>query len=99
MNMVFVEYKVEEVHRTSYLAWAGRLQEANPRVEIYEGDGQPNLFVELWRGLGAEEFAAMKAARTDGDNIPEHPAEWNRLTEWVAGGASKIHIWLFQKVK
>ncbi|WP_426451631.1 hypothetical protein ACP26L_06015 [Paenibacillus sp. S-38] len=98
MSMVFVEYKIAEARREGYLAWAGKLQE-DARVEVYEGEGQPNLFVEVWRGLAGTEVEEFKAAREGGSPEGDLPQPWRELPSFVEGGIAKIRIWAFQKVK
>ncbi|MGF7033348.1 hypothetical protein J2T17_004272 [Paenibacillus mucilaginosus] len=98
MSMVFVEYKIAESRREGYLAWAGKLQE-DPRVEVYEGEGQPNLFVEMWRGLPGAAVEGFHAVREGRSPQPDLPQPWRELPSFVEGGMPKIRIWAFRKVK
>ncbi|GIP31143.1 hypothetical protein [Paenibacillus sp. J2TS4] len=63
MSLVFVEYKIDELYREDYLKTIQDLPGVD-QVELYEGSDQPGLFVEIWKGLGDEDYLQMKAIRT-----------------------------------
>ncbi|GAA3409258.1 hypothetical protein ACFFNY_09255 [Paenibacillus hodogayensis] len=92
MDIVFVEYKVLPEQREAYLAWARELCGTEPLLEHYEGSDQPNLFVELWRGMSPERYAAFKLARQESEDRP-----WSELAGYVQGGPGKVHVWHFRR--
>ncbi|TMV46486.1 hypothetical protein FE783_26365 [Paenibacillus mesophilus] len=92
MGIVFVEYKVFPEKREAYLQWFKTLTMAETRLELYEGSDQPDLFVELWRDFGPDEYREFKKSRQES---PESP--WAELADFVPGGSAKVHIWYFQR--
>lgn len=99
MCIVFVEYKIEEGFRDSYLEWMEGIKRLHPQLEVYEGTDQSNLFVEIWSGLSEEEYRSLKELRTGNSKAVEDSNPWSPQDEWVPGGRAKIHIWQFKKVK
>lgn len=92
MRKVFVEYRVEEGVKEAYLAWV-RKQAANLLFEVYEGEGQPGLFVELWE-MDEQAFPAFREERTG-----DAPSPWRELDAYLAVERRKIHVWAFVQVK
>lgn len=99
MCIVFVEYRIEEDCRDSYLEWSEGIKQQYQQLELYEGTDQPNLFVEIWNGFSEEEYLSMKQARTGSGAAEEKVGLWKPLDAWIKGGKSKLHIWHFKKVK
>jgi hypothetical protein len=108
MAIAFIEYKVLPEHRAAYSEWMKRVRADYPDLETYEGADQPGLFVELWSGMSREKFERLKAARLRsaeehepgaGDDGEFDKIGWQQLHQWVPGGAAKLHIWLFEKVR
>ncbi|WP_438446431.1 hypothetical protein [Gorillibacterium sp. sgz5001074] len=93
MGTLFLEYKIDEASRQPYLTWA-RDKRLQYGFELMEGTGQPGLFVELWRPVGAEEGAEWRKRRLE----PGHP-DWSPLHQFVEGGAAKLHIWHFEMIE
>jgi hypothetical protein len=99
MCKVFVEYKVKPEYRETYLVWIKEMTRKDGRFTVYEGTEQPGLFVEMWDGLERDEYLKMKEQRlTTASSEGENDDRWGRLTGWVEGGVSKIHMWHFTKV-
>jgi hypothetical protein len=94
MGIVFVEYKVFPEKREAYLQWMNSLTREESRLELYEGSDQPDLFVELWRDFGEEEYRTYKKTRLESAGSP-----WAGLADYVPGGAAKIHIWHFRRTE
>lgn len=94
MGIVFVEYKVFPEKREAYLQWFYSLTRDESRLELYEGSDQPDLFVELWRDFGHDEYRVFKKTRLDSTGSP-----WVGLADYVPGGAAKIHIWHFRRAE
>ncbi|PYI50794.1 hypothetical protein [Paenibacillus flagellatus] len=94
MDIVFVEYKVFPEKRDAYLRWIGAAARADNRFELYEGSEQPDLFVELWRGMDDERYRSFKRERLE----PGDPS-WGALAEFVPGGLAKVHVWHFRRTE
>ncbi|MCS7464836.1 hypothetical protein N0M98_32660 [Paenibacillus doosanensis] len=107
MSKVFVEYQILPDYRPNYSKWLKDVRANYPEVEFYEGTDQPGVIVEIWSGMTEEEFRAMKQVRArseqDAAALPEGGrfavTAWSELEQWVKGGAAKVHIWQFEKVK
>ncbi|MDF2959295.1 MAG: hypothetical protein K0S39_1030 [Paenibacillus sp.] len=108
MTKTFIEYRILPEHRSAYSEWMKQVRADYPELEVYEGADQPGLFVELWNGLSREEYEVLKEVRlrltTESDKEQMSGRkfdnnDWSRLHNWVSGGAVKIHIWLFEKVR
>ncbi|MFD1956229.1 hypothetical protein ACFSL6_19105 [Paenibacillus thailandensis] len=92
MYICFAEYKIRPEDKERYAAYTGSLlvQERYRNVHLYEGTDQPCLFVELWTAATAEEAEQIKKERSD------KRSPWYRVSEWIPGGAGKMHIWTFR---
>jgi hypothetical protein len=108
MSKVFVEYHILPQHRSAYSLWIKNVISFCPKLELLEGVDQPGLFVELWVGLSREIYDQMKAIRLDGsepslmgsdNSLYQEAIDWREMNNWVKGGAQKIHIWYFKKVR
>jgi hypothetical protein len=108
MSKVFVEYHILPQHRSAYSQWIKNVRDVCPGLELLEGADQPGLFVELWTGLTRKAYEQMKQKRHYPSDQPflesDHTLyneviHWRDLDEWVQGGAEKIHIWYFHKVR
>ena len=108
MSKVFVEYQILPQHRSVYSVWIKDIIDRNPELELLEGVDQPGLFIEVWNGLTRETFERMKKIRKHHEDLPINESkeaadytniDWLRLNEWIQGGASKINIWHFNKVR
>lgn len=91
MGIVFVEYKVFPEKRNAYLSRIGELMESASGVQLYEGSDQPNLFVEIWQDCDPARYRELKRLRL------EPGSAWSELADFVPGGASRIHIWHFDR--
>jgi hypothetical protein len=107
MLKVFAEYQILPQHRPAYSAWIAGVRAKHWELEVFEGVDQPGLFIEVWDGLSCDAYQQLKSARLpQTDNIANctpgasdfADMDWERMNEWVAGGASKIHLWHFRKV-
>ncbi|NHN33598.1 hypothetical protein [Paenibacillus agricola] len=108
MSKVFVEYQILPQHRPVYSGWIQNVKDKNPEMELLEGVDQPGLFIEVWNGMTREAFERMKTSRKSDIERPlVEPGpvagyidvDWRRLDSWIEGGAAKIHIWHFNKVR
>jgi hypothetical protein len=108
MSKVFVEYQILPQHRSVYSQWVQIVKDKCPELELLEGVDQPGLYIEVWDGCSREAYEWMKKIRkSDVGLSPDdggHTAalkeiDWSKLDEWVQGGASKINIWYFKKVR
>ncbi|MFD0679058.1 MULTISPECIES: hypothetical protein [unclassified Paenibacillus] len=108
MSITFIEYQVLPEHRSAYSHWIKQVRANYPELEVYEGTDQPGLFVELWKGQSHEDFGKLKEARVNRSIKVENEQpekgkfdknDWNQLHNWTSGGAAKIHIWHFGKVR
>ncbi|PZE21264.1 hypothetical protein CBW46_007790 [Paenibacillus xerothermodurans] len=105
MPIVFVEYQILPQHTPAYSEWLAEVRAKHAELEVYEGADQPGLFVEIWHGLSRDEYDRLKqerlteAAGSAGLGLPSASFSWRELHQWVSGGAQKIHIWYFEKVK
>jgi hypothetical protein len=107
MLKVFAEYQILPQYRPAYSMWMAEVRAKYPELEVFEGVDQPGLFVEIWSGLSSECYNRLKRARfqQQGDGLIDPVIEsgyadidWTEINNWVAGGASKIHLWYFKKV-
>ncbi|ULL18398.1 hypothetical protein DVH26_30395 [Paenibacillus sp. H1-7] len=108
MSIAFVEYQILPNYRPDYSKWMDGVRANYPELVWLEGTDQPGLFVELWH-VSYEEYESLKKARqltVNDENEQALPAsskysmtDWEQLGQWVKGGAAKIHIWHFGKVK
>ncbi|OXM13097.1 hypothetical protein [Paenibacillus herberti] len=89
---LMVEYKIEEKHREEYLKLLGQLRLLNSGLQLYEGNEQPGLFVEIWPVASEEEAAACKEERLDGRS------PWKPISGWTVGGPDRIHAWTFKPI-
>jgi len=86
----FAEYKIEEQSRADYLAYTGQLLNEQNNVCLYEGTDQINLFVEIWYADNEAEAEQIKKERCS------ERSPWYRISEWIIGGADKMHVWSFK---
>lgn len=92
MDIMFVEYQVFPEKRNAYLQWMADLIGQEAHADFYEGSAQPNLFVELWRGVDEQEAESFRRIRQD----PQGP--WSALAEFVPGGTERIRMWHFRSM-
>ncbi|MBD2868075.1 hypothetical protein [Paenibacillus arenilitoris] len=92
MYICFAEYRINPGDREPYLAFARQLVSVEENVYLYEGTDQPNLFVEVWHAKSAEEAERIKKERCD------ERSSWRRISDFIAGGAAKLHVWTFKPV-
>lgn len=90
MYICFAEYRIKPEHRGHYLAYTEELAAGGELVRIYEGTDQPCLFVEMWSAPSAEEAERIKEERCS------ERSSWSKITEWIDGGAKKLHVWTFK---
>jgi hypothetical protein len=91
---IFIEYKVIEEKRDSYLQQLRLMPE---RLEVfgargyrcYEGADQPHLFVETFEVETEEQYHHIKAWRLDDRDF----------CDCVLGGAAKVHVWAFRPIE
>ncbi|MFF2480799.1 hypothetical protein [Paenibacillus sp. NPDC058071] len=86
----FAEYRIEDRHRDTYLAYTAKLLEKTAGVHLYEGTDQINLFVEIWHAVDEKEAEQIKKERC------AERSPWYRIAEWIPGGADKMHVWTFK---
>jgi hypothetical protein len=91
MGIVFVEYKVFPEKREAYLSRIRKLLKTASGVQLYEGSDQPNLFVEIWQDCDAAQYRKIKQLRL------QPGSAWAEIADFVPGGASRIHIWHFDR--
>jgi hypothetical protein len=108
MFKVFVEYQILPQHRSAYSRWIKNVMGIYPELELLEGADQPGLFVELWSGLTREDYDKLKKLRLGDMDHPitalkhltcKEDVRWRDMHGWVKGGAEKIQIWYFNKVR
>ncbi len=90
MYICFAEYRIAPEHRDQYLAFAADRLNGREDMHLYEGTDQPNLFVEVWRAPSSGAAEQMKEERRSGRSSLEP------ITQWIAGGEAKLHIWTFK---
>lgn len=93
MYICFAEYQISSVWREHYLAYTTELLAEGNEVQLYEGTDQPGLFVEVWTALTCEQAEQIKKERCS------ERSSWFRVSEWIAGGSAKMHIWTFKPVQ
>ncbi|WP_029192232.1 hypothetical protein [Paenibacillus harenae] len=92
MYICFAEYRISPEQREQYLLYTEALLAESRHVYIYEGTDQPNLFVEVWHAPTAAAADDIKKERCN------ERSPWFRISEWVIGGAAKLHVWTFKPV-
>ncbi|OBR64389.1 hypothetical protein A7K91_12875 [Paenibacillus oryzae] len=92
MYICFAEYKIMPEHREPYLAFVNKLVEQESRVKVYEGSDQRELFVEIWTAQSQEEADAIKEERCG------ERSSWHAVSQWIAGGEAKLHVWTFKPI-
>lgn len=94
MFICFAEYKIRPEEKEKYLAYTRELLGREPykTVQLYEGTDQPCLFVELWAADTGDHAEQIKKERCN------KRSPWYRVSEWIPGGADKMHIWTFRPV-
>lgn len=90
MYICFAEYRIASEHREAYLEEANTLANNDARVRLYEGSDQLNLFVEVWSAKSQEEADQIKEERCG------ERSSWHVISDWIAGGPSKLHVWTFK---
>ncbi|WP_019005581.1 hypothetical protein [Cohnella laeviribosi] len=90
--ILFVEYVVEERHRSAYLEWVRREPERWRGTELMESTSQPGVMVELRRVADAEEAARIEKERREGRS------GWQAMEPWIKGGREGLRIWTFAPV-
>ena len=90
MYICFAEYRIAPESREHFLAFAEAHLNGRNDVYLYEGTDQPNLFVEVWQAGSEEEAERIKKERCDERSL------WSRISEWIAGGSAKLHVWTFK---
>lgn len=93
MGTLFVEYKIMEAFRDSYLEWVRPMRDQYGFM-LLEGSGQPGVYVENWNGITLEEGEVWKKRRWDSGD-----SDWSPLHSFVEGGVPKLHVWHFHKVE
>ncbi|GGG63897.1 hypothetical protein [Paenibacillus radicis (ex Gao et al. 2016)] len=89
-SICFAEYKIEEHSRAEFLAYTEQLLKEQKHVHLYEGTDQINLFVEIWYADNEAEAEQIKKERCS------ERSPWYRVSEWIIGGAGKMHVWSFK---
>lgn len=90
MYICFAEYRISPEFREQYLAYTAMLLEEGHEVQLYEGTDQPSLFVEVWNASTLEQSEQIKKERCN------ERSSWFQISEWIVGGAAKMHIWTFK---
>ncbi|WP_141500180.1 hypothetical protein [Paenibacillus luteus] len=90
MYICFAEYRIVPQRREQYLAYTSELLKGVSNLYLYEGTDQPGLFVEVWNAATFEEAEQIKKERCG------ERSSWFRISEWIVGGAAKMHIWTFK---
>lgn len=93
MYICFVEYRIEEQHLEKYRECMGSYTRRFKQLHIYEGTDQAGLFVELWQADSEEEAQRIKEERLSARSSLAN------MTQWVPGGAQKLHAWVFQPMR
>lgn len=93
MYITFAEYRIISEFKEDYLASLSALRADEKRlVQLYEACDQPCLFVEVWYANSEDEAERIKEERLDGCS------SWSGLSQWIAGGPAKLHVWSFKPV-
>ncbi|MBW7456477.1 hypothetical protein ACFOLF_10005 [Paenibacillus sepulcri] len=92
MHICFVEYQISEEFIMDYRSWAAIQQAEFNDFQLYEGTDQPLLFVEVWEAPNEEAALAIKKERCS------ERSSWFTMSQWVQGGAARIHAWTFRPV-
>lgn len=90
MVICFVEYRIMPEHEEAYRAWIARRSEDPGGFKLYEGTDQPLLFVEVWEAGSVETAEAIKKERCG------ERSSWRIMSDWIPGGAAKLHAWTFR---
>jgi hypothetical protein len=96
MIKVFLEYKVIEEYRESYLEVMRQWDRNIPQdvtvlnYHFYEGADQPLLFVEMFDVESLEQYQMIKRQRCDQKTLIE---------PFIEGGRKKIHMWAFREIE
>lgn len=93
MMKIFAEYRVHEQQRAAYLGYVQELKALYARVRVYEGLGQPGLYVEEWEDYSESFYAQLTEERA----ATAHPL-WSQLDDLVIGGRSKTNMWMFREI-
>lgn len=93
MYICFVEYRIDEQHQEPYRDHMEHCMKQLKQLHIYEGTDQPGLFVELWQAASEEEARRIKEER-----LSAH-SPLAAVSQWVPGGAQKLHAWVFQPMR
>lgn len=93
-DLVFAEYRIDPDYREHYLQFMREIARRHPDLEWFEGTDQPNLFVEVWRGMDRASYELWKELR-----LAEWQEEWSPLHTMIAGGKAKLHIWHFGQIR
>lgn len=91
MYICFAEYRIIPECRQQFLNHTETILSGTRDVHLYEGTDQPNLFVEVWNASTAEQAEQIKKERCS------ERSPWFRISEWIAGGSEKMHIWTFRQ--
>jgi hypothetical protein len=94
MAKVFVEYKIAEKNRSSYLNYMQKIIKQT-RLELMEGTDQPGLFIEIWPEVQYEAYIRLKEDRL----APKEDSIWLPFASMIEGGLSKLHIWHFTEIE
>jgi hypothetical protein len=90
MSKVFVEYKIVEESRSSYIHYMQKVIKQTG-LELLEGTDQAGLFVEIWSDVQYAAYESLKDDRL----APKEDSIWLPLASMIDGGISKQHIWHF----
>jgi hypothetical protein len=90
MSKVFVEYRIVEENRSSYIHYMQKVIKQTG-LELFEGTDQPGLFVEIWSDVQYAAYESLKADRL----APKEDSIWLPLALMIDGGIRKLHIWHF----
>ncbi|OMF28123.1 hypothetical protein BK133_19115 [Paenibacillus sp. FSL H8-0548] len=90
MFICFAEYRIAAEWRETYLNYTSELLAGVQDVQLYEGTDQPGLFVEVWNASSLEQAEQLKEERCN------ERSSWFKVSEWIVGGAAKMHIWTFK---
>jgi hypothetical protein len=89
MYKCFVEYRIEDRYLDDYYNWVKEKRKSAGQLTVYEGTDQKGLFVEVWDASTGQEAENIKKERCD------ERSSWYAMSGWVAGGAAKVHAWVF----
>ncbi|GIP40760.1 hypothetical protein J31TS4_40400 [Paenibacillus sp. J31TS4] len=92
MKTVLVEYQIEENAKEEYMRWIRERAEADG-FAVFEGDGQPGLFLESWT-MAAEKCLPFREERTG-----TAPSPWRKLDAYLAKDRPRVHVWIFSPIK